>query len=415
MSISIRNPYHGLRGLSGDVWIICMTTFVNRAGMMALPFLVLYLTKQIGVSPSVAGFAVSAYGLGGIVATPIAGRLADRFGPFVIMRGSLALTGLVLIVLSFVHSLAPILVLTCLWGSIAESERPATTFWLSAATSADQRRAAMALLRLAINLGMSIGPAVGGFIAVISFPLVFIADGLTSLAAATVLTVLFFIRQHAISNALSIVSKGSAPTAYKSSRTTSVVWSDRAARLFFTVFLLVSIVFTQHQGAMALYLVRDLHYRETFYGGLFVLNTLMVVALEVPLNIAMSQWQMRRVIALSATLIAVGFGSLAVVTMKLPIVVTVIIWTFGEMIFFPTAMGYVAELAPTGRTGEYMGAFWSTFSLAIVVGPWAGAALLERFGARATWSAMLLCGLAAAAITRALSNQRQSIIAAMPR
>ncbi len=77
---------------------------VNRAGMMALPFLVLYLTQHMGVSASVAGLAASAYGFGGIVATPIAGRLADRVGPFVVMRGALALTGVVLVVMSLVHA-----------------------------------------------------------------------------------------------------------------------------------------------------------------------------------------------------------------------------------------------------------------------------------------------------------------------
>ena len=40
----------------------------------------------------------------------------------------------------------------------------------------------------------------------------------------------------------------------------------------------------------------------------------------------------------------------------------------------------VAELAPAGRTGEYMGTFASTFSLALIVGPWLGVALLDRFG-----------------------------------
>jgi hypothetical protein len=37
----------GLRGLPSDVWIIFATSLVNRAGMMALPFLVLYLTKYV--------------------------------------------------------------------------------------------------------------------------------------------------------------------------------------------------------------------------------------------------------------------------------------------------------------------------------------------------------------------------------
>ena len=62
--------------------------------------------------------------------------------------------------------------------------------------------------------------------------------------------------------------------------------------------VLVGLVFTQHQGAMSVYLVRDLHYRESFFGALFAVNTLMIVALEVPLNLAMSHWPHRRALVL---------------------------------------------------------------------------------------------------------------------
>jgi MFS family permease len=149
---------------------------------------------------------------------------------------------------------------------------------------------------------------------------------------------------------------------------------------------------------MPLYLVRDLHYRESFYGGLFVLNTLIIVALEVPINMAMAHWPARPATSLATVLVAIGFGALAVAHAPLAIALTVVVWTFGEMIFFPTATAHVAELAPPGRTGEYMGAFSGTFSLALIVGPWLGVALLDRIGAPAMWSAMFVCGLAAAAL-----------------
>ena len=39
------NPWRGLRGLPREVWLVCASTLINRLGTMALPFLVLYLTK----------------------------------------------------------------------------------------------------------------------------------------------------------------------------------------------------------------------------------------------------------------------------------------------------------------------------------------------------------------------------------
>ncbi|MEP6621339.1 MAG: MFS transporter [bacterium] len=390
------NPYRGLRGLPAEVWIVAATTLVNRAGMMALPFLVLYLTRYLHVSAAVAGLAISAYGLGGLVTAPIAGRLADRVGPFAVMRASLALSGVLLLLMPLAHNIYVVFAVTFLWAVVADAARPATMSALTGSASPDQRKAAIAVNRLAINLGMSIGPAVGGFLAMVSFPLLFVVDGLTSLAAAAVLTFLLHARHR---------STGTTPEQHRelaAARTavfskTSVVWRDHAALLMFTTSFCINLVFTQHQGAMPLYLVRDLGHNESFYGGLFVLNTLIIVALEVPLNAAMSHWPARPALTLAATLIAVGFGSLAVARSVGAIGLTVVIWTFGEMIFFPTSTAYVAHLAPEGRTGEYMGVFAATFSLALIVGPWVGAALLDSIGGPRTWLVMLACGLVAAA------------------
>jgi len=149
----------------------------------------------------------------------------------------------------------------------------------------------------------------------------------------------------------------------------------------------------QHEGAMPLYLVRDLNYKESFYGIQFTLNTLLIVAIEVPLNLAMSNWSHRRAAMLGVLLFAIGFGAIGLVHSVAAITVTTIIWTFGEMILFPVSTAYVADLAPPGRSGEYMGAYSSTFSLALIVGPWAGAATLDHFGPSVLWGGVFLCGL----------------------
>ena len=401
------NPYRGMRGLPADVWIIFATTLVNRAGMMALPFLVLYLTKSLGVSASLGGLAISFYGIGGLISAPMAGALADRIGPYAVLRTSLALTGVVLLIIPLVPNYFGVVALTFLWAVVADAARPATMAALTGSASPEQRKVAIAVNRLAVNLGMSVGPAVGGFLALVSFKLLFVVDGLTSLAAAGVLSALLW-RRRADVALVAQHARAEEPAGPAQRESRIVALRDPAMRTFLAASLLLHFVFSQHEGAMPLYLVRDLHHKESLYGSLFVLNTLLIVAIEVPLNVAMSHWSARRANALGAFLIAIGFGALPFAHAIPAIAASVVVWTFGEMVFFPAATAYVAELAPAGRIGAYMGATSANFSLALILGPWIGTTLLDSRGSVFTWTTMLVVGLAAMTILL-LSSERRDL------
>ena len=77
---------------------------------------------------------------------------------------------------------------------------------------------------------------------------------------------------------------------------------------------------------------------------------------------------------------------------------TIVIWTFGEMFFFPASAAYATDVAPDSRRGEYSGLYTMTFSIAFALGPWAGTAVLEHSGARVLWTLTFVLGLVAAAL-----------------
>ena len=396
-----RNPWRGVGGLPASVWIVFATTFVNRAGTMVVPFMVLYVTRHLGVRPTLAGMALTVYGLGVLVSGPIAGRLCDRLGAFAVLRGALVLSGLILLAYPLASRFGTFLAITFVWSLVAESVRPATMAALTSVVRPEQRKVAVAVNRLGINLGMSVGPAVGGFLATVSFPLLFVVDGASALAAGLVLTALLAWRPLA---RLPTGRLGGDPLALENGPGTSVLRDPRAV-VFLTGVFFMGVVFYQHEGAMPLFLVRDLHYRESFYGLLFVVNTVLIVVAEVPLNLAMAGWSHRRTMVLGAVLYALGFGSMAVLHSVPGLLLSAVVWTFGEMIAIPASSAYAADIAPPGRTGQYAGAYASMFSLAILVGPWAGTIALEQFGGTALWSGILVIGLLSAAVL-SLTDQR---------
>jgi MFS family permease len=393
------NPWRGVGGLPASVWFVFATTLVNRAGSMVVPFMVLYVTRYLGVRPALGGMALTVYGLGGLLGAPIAGRLCDRIGPFAVLRASLVLSGLILLTFPLTTRFGVFLAITFVWSLVAESVRPASLAALTAVVRPEQRKAAVAVNRLAINLGMSVGPAVGGFLATVSFPLLFVVDGITAIAAGLVLAGLMTWR-----TVESLGARGVARADARESKTGGSVLRDPRAVIFLTGVFLMAVVFYQHEAAMPLFLVRDLHYRESIYGILFAVNTVLIVLLEVPLNLAMQRWSHRWTLVLGAVLFALGFGSMAVLHSVPGLLLAAVVWTFGEMIAMPASGAYAADIAPPGRAGEYAGAYASTFSLAILVGPWAGTIALESFGGFALLLGMLVVGLVGAAVLSLLRD-----------
>jgi MFS family permease len=152
-------------------------------------------------------------------------------------------------------------------------------------------------------------------------------------------------------------------------------------------------VIFQHLGAYPLYLVKDLHFQTSTFGVLSAVNTVMIIFIEVPLNTAMSSWSEKKSMALGAFLIGTGFGMTALVRDALPLIMTIAIWTFGEMILFPTSSTFAAEISPPNRRGEYMGYFQMTFSLALTLGPWLGTLVYSNFGGKEVWIAAFIVSI----------------------
>ena len=382
------NPWRGLGGLPREVWLLFATNLINRAGMMVLPFLVLYLTRQLGFSLARAGSMLAIYGASAIVFGPIGGRLSDRIGALPVMRASLISSGSVLLLFPLAKSFAAVACMTVLWAGCAEMFRPASLAAITHVVAPEQRRQAFALNRLAINLGMSIGPALGGFLATVSFHAMFAVDAATTLIAGAVLALTPWRAFTGVNS-----EAGNRDDEHVGPAT---ILHDTFFLVFLSGVFLVGIVFFQHESALPLYLVQYLHLSPAFYGMLFTINTLLIVALEVPLNTATLRWSNTRLLVLGCLLFAVGFGALGVIASPAGVIATVVVWTFGEMLLFPAMSAHMADIAPENRRGAYMGAYSMSLSIALTVGPWLGTQLLALLGPVAVWSVMFALGALAA-------------------
>ena len=161
-----------------------MVTLINRAGTMVVPFMALYLTSDLGFSLKKAGWVMSVFGLGSATGAWLGGKLTDRIGFYPVVFWSLLLSGFMFAGLQFIHSFAGFCIGIFLLMVVADTLRPAIYVALNAYSKPVNRTRSVTLIRLAINLGFSLGPAAGGIIiALWSYGGLFWVDGLTCVSA----------------------------------------------------------------------------------------------------------------------------------------------------------------------------------------------------------------------------------------
>lgn len=380
------NPWRGLKNLPRNLWMLFFTMLINRIGTMVLPFLALYLTQKVGVSLTKAGLVLTFYGIGALLTSPFLGKISDKFGALKIMKTSLIVSSIFLFLYPLINGFTGILIYTFAWSIINEAFRPALLSLVSEIVPSEQRRSAYAVIRLAANLGMSIGPVIGGLLVLINFNLIFIVDGITTILAG--LFLIFSPWQYK-----SIINNHINPdSAIDEINKIGNIFTDKRLMYFLISLLPIPLIYFQINAAMPLYLVRDLHFSETIYGVVFTINTVLIILVEVPLTNMLNHWSDRKMLSTGALLCAIGFGAMAFIKDFYGLVITIIIWTFGEMIFFPSCSAYMSEISPENRTGEYMGAYQTTFNMAFALGPWFGTAVMSNFGSSVLWIATFILG-----------------------
>lgn len=378
------NPYKGLKDLPHDMWALFFTSLINRSGTMVIPFLALYLTQKIGVTPTEAGTALLVYGAAAFIAAPLTGKLSDKIGSLKVMKFALFGSGVLFFVYSFITDYNWILAATFVLAAVNESFRPANLSFITEIVTPSQRRMAFALNRLAINAGMSIGPVIGGFLTLIDYHYLFYANAFASIMAGIYFSSVKW---------SSLSSEKVNETSEQKSKVRFAILNDKYFLFFLFAVIPANLVFFQHLGALPLYIVKDLGYTTAAFGLFGSINTVLIIIAEVPLNNLMNDTPYKKSLIIGALLAGIGFGSFAISTTVIPLVISIIIFTFGEMIFFPTATAYISEISPSDRRGEYMGYYQMTFSFAFSAGPWLGTVVYENYGSVILWSGALVFGL----------------------
>jgi MFS family permease len=380
---NIRHLIATLRGLPRPVWILFGGTFINRFGSFVMPFLAIYMTRE-GFTAIQAGMAVSAYGAGHIFASMLGGHMADRIGRRHTITLSMFGSCAAMLALSQVHTLPLLLLFAFIVGLVAEIYRPAATALLGDLVTPEQRVAAFAMYRFAINLGFAVGPATAGFLADRSFFYVFAGDAVTSLLYGVVA---LFALPHGLR---------SSGKEEKTGEGMRVALRDRAFVYFLGATLCLTWIEFQLHSTLPLY-IAHLGYSPKAYGLLLSINGVMIVTFELVLTAWLQRYPPQPMIALGYALTGIGVAMTGLAHGIPMLALSVVVWTLGEMVYAPVTGAFVTGLAPERYRGRYMGIWHSTWSAGMLLGPFVGSLIYARSPA-ALWTTCLVLGGVAAGL-----------------
>lgn len=376
--------------LSREVWLLAIISLINRAGAMVFPFLTIYLTTSLGFSLKETGIIMSFFGLGSILGSYVGGWLTDRIGPFKVQFWSLVLSSVLLLFMVQFQSFWSLCGLAFTFSLIADAFRPANKVAVANYSKPDNLTRSFALLRLAINLGFAIGPAMGGLIAAWKgYDWLFYIDAVTCFCAA----ILFKLTLQDDFKGASI--KKDQSTKSKITETPSSPYQDRFFMVFLLIICLLAFAFLQLFYTIPVYFKQEFGLDEGEIGLLMALNGTIIVFIEMPLvYLIEKRYKNFSSMALGAVLIGLGFAVFIIPSIWIGIaILSSILLTLGEIFYMPFASAFVAERSTEANRGQYMALYTMAWATASVVAPMSGLYISEHFGFNSLWAILLALGL----------------------
>ncbi len=374
------------RGIPRVIWYLSIVSLVNRCGAFVISFLAIYMTKKLGYPLEQAGYVMMCFGVGALTGAFVGGKLTDKFGYYPVQFWSLLLNGAVLLMMMQVRDIWIMGLAVYAMSFSSEVFRPANSVAMAQHCEPETRTRSISLYRMAVNLGWTLAPALGGMLVAFGWELLFWVDGLTCIAAS--LTLLWLLPKKTKQSLTHNSEETEVP------KTVSISpYRDHNFLLFVLLTMLGAVVFMQILWTIPLFWEKTYGWSEGQIGKMLALNGLMVFFIEMPL--------VHRLEGRAPALGYVRFGlilyaiSFAVCLLPAGIVAALLftlVISFGEMFVMPFSSNYVFGRSEGSKQGQYMALYTMSYSVANIIAPFLGTQVITAWGYHVLW--YLVAGLA---------------------
>ena len=378
----------GIRKLAGKVIpaertlrILAGSTLINTFGNgLFMTVDVIYFTTIVGLTPGQVALALSiAGGLAMSLSVP-SGHIADRFGPRNISAISMALSGVAMAGLAFVHSYTPFLLIHIVMGAlgvVAQTTRMATIAKLGGEESRVQIRAYQ---RAVTNFGISLGTLFAGVGLALNDQAVYkallIGNALTCVAAGALYMKLPFV----------------APTVERGEPFSFAAMKDPVFLGATLSNAFMSVHFVLQSVAIPLWVVRETNAPRWWVSVIMMMNTIAVMLLQVAASKGSEtlfggtkHYRLASYfIAVACILYAYAHGVNAILACLL-LTLGMASHIVGELIGSAGSWSIGFGLADENHQGQYQGVWGLSWGLSGTLGPAIVTALVIGMGISGWW------------------------------
>ncbi|MEK6222549.1 MAG: MFS transporter [Chloroflexota bacterium] len=363
-----------------NFWVLMGSTLIDQIGSwMLFPFFALYITDHFDVGMTEVGILMAIFALTNLFGGFIGGAMTDKYGRKTMLLFGLVVSALSSVTMAFVNDLQLFYLTAAIVGIVGSSGGPAQQAMIADILPEDKRIEGYGISRIVMNLAVTIGPIIGGFLASYSFLLLFIVDAVTSLITAAIAAI----------NLPETKPEASPDKESQSLLDTfkgySTVIKDKPFIAFVFAFILMNIVYMQMNSTMSVFL-RDFHgISPQGFGYILSLNAVIVVLFQLSVARKVADKPPMLVIAFGIIFYMIGFGMYGFVSTFSLFAVGMVIITIGEIIVSPVAQTIVVQFSPEDMRGRYMGAFGLAWMVPMAIGPFAAGVIMDNYDANWVW------------------------------
>jgi len=370
-----------IKSYPSQFWLLFTGMMISTIGAsMIWPFQMIYVSETLQKPLATAASLITLNSIAGLFSSFLSGPLIDRLGRKWLMTASLFFNGLGFLLLSQARTLPAFAIIMVMNGAVNPVYRIAADSMMADLIPPHRRSDAYALLRMSNNVGVAIGPAVGGFIASSSYTIAFIC-GATGMVIYSLLTLLFAretLPQRTPVTDSAIPEKEAFGGYLK-------IFQDRPFIKFVITFTLVQVCSTLIWVLMAVYAKGNYNLTEKLYGFIPMTNALMVIGLQIIVTGFSKKYNPLAVLTVGACFYTLGVGSVAFARDFWGFWTSMVIMTCGELLLMPTSSTYTANLAPADKRGRYMSLYGLTWGVASGIGPVLGGFFNDNLGPSFIW------------------------------